>query len=71
MTKAVVKASNKPVYIFALRSNVTSVGENIRPKEKAPRILEMEEPRILPKAREEWFWLMEAMTTASYDTIIH
>jgi hypothetical protein len=32
-------------------SNVVFVGEKIRPREKAPRIFEMEDPTMFPIAR--------------------
>src|SRR5271163_671521 len=38
----------------------------MRPKEKAPRIFEIEDPRILPSARDDLCWLTAATTTASY-----
>lgn len=63
--KSVVNPSKAPVYILAERSKVMLEGAKIRPREKAPRILEMEEPRMFPNAREDCDCEMEAITTTS------
>ncbi len=68
--KRVVRASKAPVYILADESNVIGFGEKIRPKEKAPRILEIEDPRILPNARGDWCCEIDATTTTSWEKLI-
>ncbi len=52
--KKVVRPKRTPVYIFAERSKVMGVGEKMRPREKAPRMFEIEDPRMFPKARGDW-----------------
>ncbi len=63
--KNVVRPSKTPVYILADLSNVMLAGEKIRPREKAPKMFEMLLPRILPRARGDWCWEIEATTTTS------
>jgi len=63
--KSVVNPNKALVYILAERSKVMDVGAKIRPREKAPRILEMEDPRMFPRAREDCCCEMEAITTTS------
>ena len=63
-----VKRSNNRVYIFELLSK--TIGflslRNMRPREKAPRMLEMAEPTTLPTASEERWRAMDITTTASF-----
>jgi len=61
----VVKPRSTPVYILADESNSIAVGENMRPREKAPRMFEMEDPTIFPIARGDSCWEMAATTTTS------
>jgi hypothetical protein len=65
ITKRVVSPKSTAVYILELRSKVIAEGEKMRPREKAPRMFEMEDPRILPIAREDWLWEIAATTTTS------
>ena len=53
------------VYIFALLSNVAGPGWKSSPREKAPRMLEIEEPITTPSPSEGLCWSRAAMTTAS------
>lgn len=63
--KRVVRPRRTPVYIFADESNVMALGEKIRPREKAPRMFEIEDPTMFPMARGDSCWEIAAMTTIS------
>ena len=62
----VVTASRVAVYILELRSKAALPEWKSRPSANAPKMLEMEEPMTLPKARAGRFWLTAATTTASW-----
>ncbi len=66
--KSVVRARRTPVYILAEKSNVICVGEKMSPKEKAPRMLEMEDPTMFPSARGDSCWATAAIITISCKT---
>jgi len=63
--KRVVRPRRTPVYILAEESKVEFVGENMRPSEKAPRMLEMEDPTMFPMARGDSCCEIAAITTTS------
>ncbi len=50
---------------MAEESNVICVGEKIRPREKAPRMFEMEDPTMFPNARGDSCWETAAIITTS------
>ncbi|KJR82140.1 uncharacterized protein SPSK_03797 [Sporothrix schenckii 1099-18] len=62
---SVVTTKSNAAYTFALRSKVQWPGWTRSPREKAPRMFEMEEPTTLPTARDERRWRIAAKTTAS------
>ena len=65
--KTEVTRNKAPAYIFELRSNITTrSGKRRRPREKAPRMLEMEDPTTLPRPIDERSCKIDAKTTASW-----
>ncbi len=42
------------------------VGEKMRPREKAPRMFAIDDPKMLPIASEDCRWDIAAITTISY-----
>lgn len=65
---AVVKTKSAREYIRELLSNssVSVLSEHSKPKEKAPRMLEMAAPMMLPTARDDRPCASDATTTANY-----
>ena len=45
-------------------------GEKMRPSEKAPKILDIEDPSMLPNARGDWRWETAAITTTSFQMLV-